>query len=767
MYRRTGRTALGTLLVLALLSLGSTPARAADELTLALTPALGPNGTTLTLVGKGATPSAETGYLYGGFSTLNDCQTNRTTGQTISGGAARADGDGNFIFKHTVDERTGVGALRFIATASGGRISPWVCFAIIPVQQTFPQTGKVVRGTFLAYWYGNGGLAQQGLPLTDEFEETNPTNGKTYRVQYFERARFEAHPENPAPYTVLLGLLGTEQFAAKYPQGGPARAGACASGAQEFAQTGHCVSARFYAYWAAHGGLTQQGLPLSEEFAEVNPSDNKTYSVQYFERARFEYHPENLAPYNVLLGLLGGEQYKARYGGGQPAPSPSASPSPAPLPGAQLTISPQQGPNATLFILTGTGFAPNTTYYLQIINRDNGAKIKFDNAVAKSNSGGIITGGFSFGGNVAAGPYTANIATAADGGTILATTNFTLTGATGAKPGANIVVTPPQGAVGGRFVITGTGFTAKTTYTLRIQTENRQTTINFDNTDVASDADGVILSAFTLAAARPVGVYIAEIISKGGTPQVVTGVKFTLTAPSATTPAPSPQPLPAPSPPSASDLALISQSAALISAIPDARYIVDSIAAQGIGQSFVPLDGAWGAYSSRQKAIVYNVVLRGYDAHDLAAVMGHEGQHAADFATSGPVTTTTDCYNREARAFITEASLWKIWYGAAGKPNPANDFEREINAILNLIQNDPQRFAAILVDAYKDECGAALSIAATTAGAGVAAPASLAGMPPAIVSALPHAEAVFAFLTVEGNGDTFWPELPGGRLAVR
>lgn len=60
MYRRTGRTALGTLLVLALLSLGSTPARAADELTLALTPALGPNGTTLTLVGKGATPSAET-----------------------------------------------------------------------------------------------------------------------------------------------------------------------------------------------------------------------------------------------------------------------------------------------------------------------------------------------------------------------------------------------------------------------------------------------------------------------------------------------------------------------------------------------------------------------------------------------------------------------------------------------------------------------------------------------------------------------------------
>jgi len=64
-------------------------------------------------------------------------------------------------------------------------------------------------------------------------------------------------------------------------------------------------------------------LLLSKEFAEISPSNNKTYSVQYFERARFEYHPENAAPYTVLLGLLGGEQYKARYGGGQPSPSPA------------------------------------------------------------------------------------------------------------------------------------------------------------------------------------------------------------------------------------------------------------------------------------------------------------------------------------------------------------------------------------------------------------------------------------------------------------
>ena len=241
----------------------------------------------------------------------------------------------------------------------------------------------------------------------------------------------------------------------------------------------------------------------------------------------------------------------------------------------------------------------------------------------------------------------------------------------------------------------------------------------------------------------------------------MTGVKFTLMAATASTPAPTT--------PTANDQVLFSQSAALISAIPDARYIVDAIAIQGIGQSFVTLDGAWGAYNSRQKAIVYNVALRGYDVHDLTAVMGHEGQHVADFAISGPVTSTQDCYNREARAFITEASLWKIWYGAAGKPNPTNDFEREMNAILNLIQSEPQHFAAILVDAYKDECGAMLAITTTTSGVGSGAPASLAGMPPAFGSALPESGSLFAFLatTEQRDGDTFWPELPGGTLSLR
>ncbi|MEO5951914.1 MAG: sortase, partial [Chloroflexia bacterium] len=52
-----------------------------------------------------------------------------------------------------------------------------------------------------------GGLAQFGYPISEEFVETLE-DGKPYTVQYFERARFELHPENAAPYTILLGQFG-------------------------------------------------------------------------------------------------------------------------------------------------------------------------------------------------------------------------------------------------------------------------------------------------------------------------------------------------------------------------------------------------------------------------------------------------------------------------------------------------------------------------------------------------------------------------------
>jgi acetyl esterase/lipase len=78
--------------------------------------------------------------------------------------------------------------------------------------RTFPETGKTVRGTFMRYWSLNGGLAQFGYPISDEIQEASETDGKTYTVQYFERAVFEYHPENKPPYQVLLSPLGTLRY---------------------------------------------------------------------------------------------------------------------------------------------------------------------------------------------------------------------------------------------------------------------------------------------------------------------------------------------------------------------------------------------------------------------------------------------------------------------------------------------------------------------------------------------------------------------------
>ncbi|MBF6614665.1 MAG: hypothetical protein IVW55_16250 [Chloroflexi bacterium] len=87
--------------------------------------------------------------------------------------------------------------------------------------QTFKETGKAVCGRFLKYWQEHGGLAQQGFPISGEFQEKSDLNGQTYTVQYFERAVFEYHPENQPPYDVLLSQLGTFEFKRKYPNGAP------------------------------------------------------------------------------------------------------------------------------------------------------------------------------------------------------------------------------------------------------------------------------------------------------------------------------------------------------------------------------------------------------------------------------------------------------------------------------------------------------------------------------------------------------------------
>lgn len=207
---------------------------------------------------------------------------------------------------------------RIVGTNSPPTITPGGTPVTIPGSggQIFPETGRSVRGIFLDYWKANGGLAQQGYPISELMNEVSDLNGKSYAVQYFERAVFEYHPEQREPeYRVLLSQLGTFRYREKYPSGAAAGEEASRENAVRFAQTGHTLGGKFRSYWESHGGLAQQGYPISEEFTEVSPLDGKSYTVQYFERAVFELHPEYAGtPYEVLLSQLGTFRYKAKYG---------------------------------------------------------------------------------------------------------------------------------------------------------------------------------------------------------------------------------------------------------------------------------------------------------------------------------------------------------------------------------------------------------------------------------------------------------------------
>lgn len=317
--------------------------------------------------------------------------------------------------------------------------------------QRFEQMGQQVCGRFLEYWQQNGGLAQQGYPISAPMQERSDTDGKTYTVQYFERAVFEAHPGNARPYDVLLTLLGSIRLKEKYPQGVPGDAATlptskatmasctpthgddrsptyienapvrssvakehavsgsvlssvdCAPiagaklemwpdvegdhpgryratlfadkngryrfegpagdhihmrisaygyigifsnayhqvkgqaegifdvvlapdpGCTLFKETGRSVCGQFLEYWQRNGGLAQQGYPITQEFQEKSDLDGKTYTVQYFERAVFEKHPENKPPFDVLLSLLGRFRYNQKYNA-QGTPRPAAGP---------------------------------------------------------------------------------------------------------------------------------------------------------------------------------------------------------------------------------------------------------------------------------------------------------------------------------------------------------------------------------------------------------------------------------------------------------
>lgn len=225
----------------------------------------------------------------------------------------------------------------------------------------FPQTGHTLRGMFRSFWEQNGDLYTFGYPITEEYAGPN---GRL--VQWFERARFEL-AESGGQARVELGLLGLEFTQNRiFPKVPPIENTA---DKRYFPETQHIIQYGFKTIWETRGQLRIFGYPISEEIDEVL-EDGQWHTVQYFERARFEYWPDRAPGDRVLISLLGRRlappDRTAPVGQpGQPAPpsqpqpQPTAPPAQQPLPpSVNARVTPESGPPGTAFVFDAFGFEP-------------------------------------------------------------------------------------------------------------------------------------------------------------------------------------------------------------------------------------------------------------------------------------------------------------------------------------------------------------------------------------------------------------------------
>ncbi|MGD9091432.1 MAG: hypothetical protein PVF74_01185 [Anaerolineales bacterium] len=163
----------------------------------------------------------------------------------------------------------------------------------------FDQHGHWVVGDFLTTFQSVTNPEQIfGYPITEAFLDQS----RQQIVQYFERARFVYVPENPPELRVLISPLGELIYTPGEKLPIPKNNPSC----RRFPETSYQVCYAFLDFFEENGGAAQFGYPISN--FEIH--DDRI--VQYFQRARFEWHPDNLNRKNVQLANLGEEYFHTR-----------------------------------------------------------------------------------------------------------------------------------------------------------------------------------------------------------------------------------------------------------------------------------------------------------------------------------------------------------------------------------------------------------------------------------------------------------------------
>lgn len=221
----------------------------------------------------------------------------------------------------------------------------------------FPETGHFLGGSFRAFWENNGGVAIFGFPITEEYVASN---GRI--TQWFERSRFELANVN-GQTTVQLALIGVEYTQGRiFPKVPPIQNTA---DRRYIPETEHIIQYGFKTIWETFGAERIFGYPISEEIDEQLES-GRWHTVQYFERARFEYWPEFPPGQRVLISNLGRALVPPELttpvapGGDQPQqPAPAPEGEPGIPQSVNAEVIPESGPAGTTFGFNAVGFNAN------------------------------------------------------------------------------------------------------------------------------------------------------------------------------------------------------------------------------------------------------------------------------------------------------------------------------------------------------------------------------------------------------------------------
>jgi hypothetical protein len=165
-------------------------------------------------------------------------------------------------------------------------------------REYFPETGHWVTGEFLVKYYSVPNPKELfGYPITDAF--TEDISG--LKVQYFEKARFELHPDEIPDLRVKLSNLGSYL----YQRGQTLPVLFNASGCRYYPQVddGYYVCFDFLKFFEEKGGVAHFGYPIS------NFEILDGWIVQHYQRARLEWHPENPQGKSVTVSNIGKEYF--------------------------------------------------------------------------------------------------------------------------------------------------------------------------------------------------------------------------------------------------------------------------------------------------------------------------------------------------------------------------------------------------------------------------------------------------------------------------